>query len=379
MQRVPMPSQTPSPVSEGEADAAEGEDQADERAEVLQEDDGQLGGLGAADELASRTALPRSSLDSLMAVRKEKRLGDDREDEDADRPVPVLDLVRVLDLLVALVDARTCRRRRTGRWRRGRRRCSARGRSRRGAAGWPRAWPSCRRAAAGAWLPESASECTPSASIDDEPLKTNATNFATAIARLAPSAATIALVPPDALMCSRCPFARASRACRLRRPGFARPLPVGHCCSPVRRGASGVTARASGDHGGPEDRARRRTPRPSRPAGTKTDSPRGVSVVLAARGREPAVQSRICGVRGVRSCGARARGRGRSGRAGTRRWGSRRPPRRRGTPRGAGRRGRSASKRTMRSSSGTSTCLGVRPQRRTLSELAMISTPRPSR
>ena len=36
---------------EGEADAAEREDQADQRAEVLQEDDGQLGGLGAADEL----------------------------------------------------------------------------------------------------------------------------------------------------------------------------------------------------------------------------------------------------------------------------------------------------------------------------------------
>ena len=31
-------------------------------------------------------------------------LGDDREDEDADRPVPVLERVRVLDLLVALVD-----------------------------------------------------------------------------------------------------------------------------------------------------------------------------------------------------------------------------------------------------------------------------------
>ena len=40
----------------------------------------------------------------------------------------------------------------------------------------------------------------------DEPLKANATNLATAMARLAPSAATIALVPPDALICAECPF-----------------------------------------------------------------------------------------------------------------------------------------------------------------------------
>ncbi|GGY23763.1 hypothetical protein GCM10010384_33720 [Streptomyces djakartensis] len=63
-------------------------------------------------------------------------------------------------------------------------------------------------------MPESATECTDSASIDDEPLKRNATNFATAIARLAASAATIALVPPDALMCPRCPFVRRSWAGR---------------------------------------------------------------------------------------------------------------------------------------------------------------------
>ena len=72
MQRVPMPSQTPSPVSQGEADAAEGEDQADERAEVLQQDDGQFGGLGAADELRPGLRCRAVWLDSLMAVRKEK-------------------------------------------------------------------------------------------------------------------------------------------------------------------------------------------------------------------------------------------------------------------------------------------------------------------
>ena len=82
MQRVPMPSQTPSPVSEGEADAAEGEDQADEGAEVLQEDDGQLGRLGAADEL--RPGLLAAQRVGLLDGRAEgEGLGDDREDEDA--------------------------------------------------------------------------------------------------------------------------------------------------------------------------------------------------------------------------------------------------------------------------------------------------------
>ncbi|GHB83178.1 hypothetical protein GCM10010347_62560 [Streptomyces cirratus] len=55
-------------------------------------------------------------------------------------------------------------------------------------------------------MPESASEWTLSASIDDEPLKTKATNLAAAMARLAASAATIALVPPDALMGFCSPF-----------------------------------------------------------------------------------------------------------------------------------------------------------------------------
>ena len=49
-------------------------------------------------------------------------------------------------------------------------------------------------------MPESARECTPSASIEEEPLNANATNFAAAMARLALSAATIALVPPEALI-----------------------------------------------------------------------------------------------------------------------------------------------------------------------------------
>ncbi len=43
---------------QGQADAAEREDQTDERAEVLQEDDRQLGGLGAADELGPGVRAP---------------------------------------------------------------------------------------------------------------------------------------------------------------------------------------------------------------------------------------------------------------------------------------------------------------------------------
>ena len=50
------------------------------------------------------------------------------------------------------------------------------------------------------WLPESASECTDSASIEDEPDNRNAMNFVTAMPRLASSAAMIALVPPEVLM-----------------------------------------------------------------------------------------------------------------------------------------------------------------------------------
>src|SRR3954452_14606966 len=110
------------------------------------------------------------------------------------------------------------------------------------------------------WFPESARECTPSASIDEEPLNANATNFDAAIARLAPSAATIALVPPDALICSRCPFASSAST-----PvqAFARPLPWGHSCSLPRHGRlSRPQARSydhtsrSHDHRCPEDRAR---------------------------------------------------------------------------------------------------------------------------
>ncbi|GAA2214349.1 hypothetical protein GCM10009850_098140 [Nonomuraea monospora] len=48
-------------------------------------------------------------------------------------------------------------------------------------------------------MPESATEWMPSASIEEDPVNAAATNFATAIAKFAVKAATIALVPPLAL------------------------------------------------------------------------------------------------------------------------------------------------------------------------------------
>ena len=196
MQRVPMPSQTPSPVSERQADAAEREDQADERAEVLQEDDRQLGGLGAADELLQELS-PRTWLDSLMAVRKEKHSAMIAKTRTPTGQYQALDRVRVLDLLVALVDGEH----------------AADGEQHDGdeegvdvalaavaegvLRGGLRAGPSCRREqqdlVAGV-----GERVDASASIDEEPLKQERHEFAAAIARLAASAATIALVPPFA-------------------------------------------------------------------------------------------------------------------------------------------------------------------------------------
>src|SRR5665213_3129405 len=46
-----------------------------------------------------------------------------------------------------------------------------------------------------AWLPVSATECTASASIDDDPVNPNATNLVIAMPRLAARAAITALVP----------------------------------------------------------------------------------------------------------------------------------------------------------------------------------------
>lgn len=91
------------PGAQRQADASEGQDQADERAQVLEEDDREFRCLGPTDELRPGQLAP--GLVGLGDGRTEgEALGDDREDQHADRPVPGLDLVGVLDLLVALVD-----------------------------------------------------------------------------------------------------------------------------------------------------------------------------------------------------------------------------------------------------------------------------------
>ena len=167
-------------------------------------------------------------------------LRDDGEDEDADGPVPGLDGVRVPDLLVALVhgehaaDGEQHDRDEEGV-------DVALAAVAEGVFGGVAARlaflpPSSSRP----WLPESASEWTPSASIDDEPLNRNATNLAAAMARLALSAATMALVPPDALM--EVPSSLRRSPCG-GRSGPWPDLAAAHC-------------RASGDDGGAEHRAR---------------------------------------------------------------------------------------------------------------------------
>src|SRR5690606_19682810 len=54
-----------------------------------------------------------------------------------------------------------------------------------------------------AWLPLSATECTPSASIDDDPVMAAATNLLAAIPRFAASAVTTALVLPSTAIAGR--------------------------------------------------------------------------------------------------------------------------------------------------------------------------------
>ena len=71
---------------------------------------------------------------------------------------------------------------------------------------YPKGWRDVARRAAcrppkssSPWLPESATEWIDSASIDDEPVRKNATNLVTAMPRFANNAATTAFVPPSVL------------------------------------------------------------------------------------------------------------------------------------------------------------------------------------
>ena len=155
---------------------------------------------------------PRTLLDSTTAVRKRERLEDDRDaaarrsaTTRAGRAPPgawILCHALVqreqatdaeqhdrddegVDVALAAVAERVLRRRR------------------------PRG-PDGRRPAAAPGCPESATEWTDSASIDEEPVTRKATNLVTAMPRLASSAATTALVPPSALTRRPGPIRRSS-------------------------------------------------------------------------------------------------------------------------------------------------------------------------
>ena len=319
MHRVPMPSQTPSSVARARPTPTSA------RTRPMRAPKSSSRTTGSSGALARRMNCDPGQVAAqvvglLDGGAEGEALGDDREDQDADRPVPVLDGVRVPDLLVALVE----------------REHAADGEQDDGDeeavdvafaavaegvfGGGLRAWPSCRRASSRPWLPESASECTPSASIEEEPLKAKATNLLTAMARLAPSAATIALVPPDALMCAGCPFRRPCRPA-WRRVRCVRGTLLQSWVAPGLR---------------PPTVARKTVPSPAAVgvfAGREEGGAARFQADPAAVGAGEAgaaggaQQDLRCAV--VERRGGRRRGRGRSGTAGTRRSGCRRPPRRR--------------------------------------------------
>src|SRR3954465_9262996 len=70
------------------------------------------------------------------------------------------------------------------------------------------------------WLPESATEWTPSASIEDDPVMANAMNLMTAMPRFAPSAAMTALLLPPELISA---LSSVRPLGRPRRPGIEPP------------------------------------------------------------------------------------------------------------------------------------------------------------
>ncbi len=88
----------------GQADAEEREDETGESGDVLEQHDGQLGRLRVAHERDPRLAL-RAHVVALFHGRAQReRLEADRDDEHRDRDPDVLELVRVGELVDALVD-----------------------------------------------------------------------------------------------------------------------------------------------------------------------------------------------------------------------------------------------------------------------------------
>src|SRR5260370_38708593 len=76
-----------------------------------------------------------------------------------------------------------------------------------------------------AWLPESATEWTDSASIDAEPVITNATNLVAAMPRLAANAASTDLRPPKPRSPPEPGFPPRERGVPPPEPGFPAPGP----------------------------------------------------------------------------------------------------------------------------------------------------------
>ena len=90
---------------QGHADAEQREDQAEQGGEVLEQDDGQLGRLGRADE-----ARPRTLATDVVALDDGRTKGEplerDRDEQDGDRhPPPVCDRLGVLELVPRLMSA----------------------------------------------------------------------------------------------------------------------------------------------------------------------------------------------------------------------------------------------------------------------------------
>ena len=183
----------------GEQHAGEGEEEADRGADVLEQHDRQLGLLGACGSTAttSRAASPLRWLASLYAVRSENVSSTMAKSEDADGDAEALDLVRVAQLLDALVEGEQAAHREQHEGDDERPEVALAAVAERVLDVGALRAPACRRAAAAAWLPVSAREWTASASRPAELVIRKPTNLAMAMPRLAKKAARMACRLPS--------------------------------------------------------------------------------------------------------------------------------------------------------------------------------------
>ena len=141
--------------------------------------------------------LPLLWAHSLIALRNEQGLEGDGDEQDGDGDGQVADLVRVADLLDALVERRTARPSRRAPGRRRTTRSSARGRSRTGARGRPASSPACRRAAAAPGCRCRPASGSPRRAARPTAVIAKPANLAMAIPRLAKNAYSTALRLPS--------------------------------------------------------------------------------------------------------------------------------------------------------------------------------------